>query len=166
MALETGALATSEPPAGTLRSPRRWFRWYLLLLLVVGFTSSELWPLSSFHLFSARKEREWRAHAVEAVLPDGTEEGISFHTFPIALRHTQKQISDFAGWTQAHRDEFCDGWIAVLRERGTDARFIRIYWASYDVKTMHRTSAELRYTCGSDRPAGEVAARAFRDGAP
>ncbi len=134
------------------RSLRRGLLAYLAVLLAVGFTSSELWPLSSFHLFSGRQHEFRRAYAVQAVLPDGSEQGISFNTLPVGLRHTQRQISDFAEWSQSRRDESCDEWIEAIRAEGTPARFIRIYWAKYEMKTSRRVTAALRYVCGSDRP--------------
>lgn len=126
-------------------------RIYLAVLAIVGFTSMELWPLTSFHLFSQVRHREDSRWRVVAAMPDGKEEAVQFHQLPIAFRQTYLQIGDFRKWSSGRRDKFCDAWVDALNDQGSDARWIRIYQARYDVVDGRLTRQKLIYECGRGR---------------
>lgn len=126
-------------------------RIHLAVLLVVGFASMELWPLTSFHLFSEVRHREDSRWRVVATMPDGKEEPVQFRQLPIAFRQTYLQIEDFDDWSSQRRDKFCDAWVGALSDQGSGARWIRIYQARYDVVDGRLIRQKLVYECGRGR---------------
>lgn len=126
-------------------------RAYLALLVIVGLASIELWPLTSFHLFSQVRHREGSTWRVVAMLPDGKEEVVQFHQLPIAFRQTYLQIEDFHEWSPRRRDEVCDAWVGALNDQGDGARWIRIYQARHDVVDGRLIRQKLAYECGRGR---------------
>jgi hypothetical protein len=134
---------------------KRWLRAYLLLLLAIGFTSTEVWPLTSFHLFSSLRDRERSAWQVVSVDAAGEEATVHLSELPIVFQQSALQLDDFGGWSQDRRDEYCDAWVLALRDEGRRTRWIRVYRARYDVIDDRRVDRELRYECGRDRPERE-----------
>jgi hypothetical protein len=136
------------------QAAKRWLRVYLLVLLAIGFTSTEVWPLTSFHLFSSLRHRHRTAWQIVSVDAEGDETTVHLSELPIVYHQSALQLDDFGGWPQERRDEYCDAWVGALRDQDRPARWIRIYRSRFDVIDDRRVDRDLRYECGTRRPAG------------
>ncbi len=149
------------------RSVRFVTRALLVAMLIVGFTSAEAWPLTSFHLFSHERSRIAQQFVVAAVDATGRESEVRFLDLPMEFHTTDLQIKEFAGWSVPHRDGVCDAWIAAMRVNPSTPQLHGVVWlrieqVSADLVTGRRVRSTVSYECGSQRPKRGVQARQQR----
>ncbi len=130
----------------------------LLTMVLVGFTSSEAWPFTSFHLFSRTRGRfvdEWVAVTVDTF---GVEARLRFLDLPLEFHNSELRLKRFGEFTIHQRNSICDEWIAAMPRRtlisppSERTQFLRIYQIRRDVASNESTVRALRYECGAHAP--------------
>jgi hypothetical protein len=125
---------------------------FLAALVVCAVREYELWPFSSWRLFShlrTGRQVSWQAAAVDL---EGRESVIDFGALPRSFHGNVGVLSGFSKLTPRERDDVCRSWARAVRRRGRDVTEIRIY-RDITVTPLGRDQQpsveahELQYVC-------------------
>lgn len=138
------------------RPARAFIRFFLVLIVLVGITGTEIWPLTSFHLFSAIRTERRTGWTLMGVNDDGSEIELKVGKLPPVFHYTTTQIGKFNEWPRSRRDEVCDAWAETFNERfGYSVQYIQIFKMTYDVRDDELVRSKLVYVCGDKAPSPE-----------
>lgn len=118
------------PAAGPAppRHARPFVALFLTALVVCPLALVNLWPFSSWRLFSTlRTDREtsWEAVAIE---PSGRERAVPIVSLPHGYRGFRFVLAGFAKQAQPARDAICAAWLHEANdELASSTRLVRIY---------------------------------------
>jgi hypothetical protein len=127
----------------------------LTVLVVCAVGTFNLWPFSSWELFSRlRTDRQtgWSAVAVDRA---GRDRAYPINSQPHGLRGFQFVIARFPERPAAERNAICAAWLAGARELfGPDTQLVRIYHLEWRLSDRRGERAapphsELAWTCSA-----------------
>jgi hypothetical protein len=131
---------TSEVGRGT-----RWFvRGFLALFLACGLLSIEAWPFTGFNLYARRHHATRTGWQVVAVA-GAREAAVQLQSLPVGYRKATKLLRP--GPVDDAQHGTCVALADALAARDAHVSGIRIYYATYDVRTARRLHRELHDTC-------------------
>ncbi|PZR52145.1 hypothetical protein DNL40_13115 [Xylanimonas oleitrophica] len=128
--------------AAERRRARRVTYGSVALLLVVAVAQVELWPLTSFRLFSHVRTGEGQTLRLVATAPDGQVVPV-----PVGARSggsTAHRLKDLAGAEPEAAREMVDGWLELAGVDPADVRTVRLereLWELDPVTLERRTVA-------------------------
>lgn len=137
-----GAPAVSAPTRHLVHA-------FLVVFLVCGFATLEVFPFSGFRLFSQLRGDERESWQLRAVDDEGQERSIVLGDLPLSYRKTSLVIGDWEDLTPGRRDAICDAWAGPLRASGVTVTEVRIYRVVQSVRPhAPPPDRRLAYTCG------------------
>lgn len=110
-----------------LRSRQVFVGVFLALFAVVGFVGPNLWPLTTWRLFSTVRGPSQAGWFVAVVAPSGDEAGLPYDRLPRGYRSTLHVLSGFTAMSAGERDRLCRTWLSAARGVGVEAAAVRVY---------------------------------------
>lgn len=100
-----------------------------LLAAIVGCFSAEaeLWPMSSFRLFSGLRSAESSGTLLVAVAGDGSEHRIDVQKNPTAARSALHQVADLPHQTRSQQRGAVMAWLRIGAMDPSDFVAVRLY---------------------------------------
>jgi hypothetical protein len=135
------------------RGVARWVRpalyGFLVVFLVVGLFSVEVWPLTGWRLYHERRGQERSSWQIVAVDAEGDEETIHLGALPLGWHNTSKIIGEFPSMSGSERDAVCGAWALPAREAGQSVEEVRVYRVRSTLRAEPSDRRrELEWTCG------------------
>lgn len=127
------------------------------LLVVCVLAQVEVWPLSSFRLFSEERTTATTGWEVALVDGAGAEHAVPFSRLPRAYRGAHHLAPGLAGLPADRRDAVCRAWAdAAAPVLGVTATEVRVYRLSGRVPSGDAATPPgrrtLHVTCAGARP--------------
>jgi hypothetical protein len=122
-------------------------RGFLAAFLMCGLLSIEWWPFTGFNMYARRVGRTRDAWQVVALDAASREHRFAFEDLPVAYRKATKRFA--TDGPSAEQREVCEALASALAARDALVVGVRVYLATYDVRSGDRLGRRLHHACGT-----------------